>query len=205
MNWSKYLFNDTSSVRSRERKAAQNNSRKRQSSSHSALLCEGVSALPYLMVRSMSSCARAKAPSARWSLPAFKAFSTRDVSLPMLAICCGKVNSAQRPFSNVVCCILSDNELCYNIFNRFPCLRVGNPTGRIALPGADVDERVVLDEILSRLSSPAEPFSNSRRSKSACSSASRANSPRFTSATLLIMSPNVFSAKAASSARVMAV
>ena len=105
-NRSKYRLAAASSGRLRSSKAAQYNSRKRQSSFHMALRADAdCPARPYRMVRSMSSWKRAKALKARLSFPASRALRTREVSLPMLAICCGKESSAQRPFSREACCI----------------------------------------------------------------------------------------------------
>ena len=138
-NWSKYLFNEASSMRLRDRYAPQNNSRKRQSSSKRALRPKGASALPYLMVRSMSSCARVKAPSARLSFPASKALSTREVSLPMLAICCGNVKEAHRPFSREACCIYPIMN-CSTILS-IAALASGSDTSREGFP---CQERILI-------------------------------------------------------------
>ena len=146
---SRYLFNEMSSGISRDKNAAQNNSRKRHNSSHRALLREEPSALPYLMVRSMSSCARAKAPSARLSLPDSSALSTRDVSLPMFAICCGRVISAQRPFSSAECCIYS--MMYRKTISLMAFLLSGFSTSRDGLP---CQERILINESNSMKSSP---------------------------------------------------
>lgn len=206
--WSRYLFKETSSGILREMNAAQNNSRKRQSSSHRAPLSEGLSALPYLMVRSMSSCARANAPSARLSLPASRALSAREVSLPMFAICCDRGISAQRPFSSAECCI-------YPMMNRETISLMASllPGFRTSRDGLPCHERILINESNSMKSSPVssgyrlnphkcsccEPSSRRRRSKSACSSASRASFPLLISATHLIISPKVFWASILSS------
>ena len=168
----RYLFRKARSARLRDRKAAQNNSLNRQSSSHMALLPTGLLPdRPYLMVRSISSCARANAPSALESLPAWRAFSTREVSLPMFAICCGKDISAHRTFSREVCCIypiINCPTICL-IASRIS----GSSTSRV---GFFCQDRMLIKESYSmksspsssgyRLnphkSSPAEPFSNSR-------------------------------------------
>ena len=68
-NWSKYLLRADNSFKSFESTAPQNTSRKRHSSSSMAFLPVLSSMRPYLMVRSINSCARAKALSARLCKP----------------------------------------------------------------------------------------------------------------------------------------
>lgn len=204
-NRSRYLLAAANSWRLRSRYAAQYSSRKRQSSSHMALRSDRLSCnLPYRMVRSMSSWKRTKALSARLSFSASNALSTREVSLPMFAICCGKVSSAHRPFSNETCCIYPMMN-CSTICRIFPRTS-GSRTSRDGFP---CQERILMSESYSIKSSPAsstqrlkpqrfscaEPFLRSICSRSACKSASKAKRPSLMSATHLIISPKVFWAR----------
>ena len=211
-NWSRYRLAAASSGRFRSSKAAQYSSRKRQISSHIALRADADCPIrPYLMVRSISSWKRLNALAARPSLPASRALYTREVSLPMLAICCGKESSAQRPFSNEACCIYS--VINCSTIALMDSRTFGSITSREGFP---CQERMLMSESNSMKSSPssstqrltphksscAEPSSSNIRSRSACKSASSAKSIRLTSATHFIISPNVFCANALSSVRV---